>query len=167
MERERISSAIDKVLAGKGVSEKVDGSLFYATLSVVVGNTAAQTVFGHWLVRVGWKQRLVWFSLAVCQILLQDGDHIRTKRQGLRTIVLDMTCEEHSVLQIQIPYPKTADRTGPTTSVEQEVDDYPRPIFGEIALFQIRLSEQLFQLCIGVRRFARFLSLVGFKGIAG
>ena len=89
---------------------------------VVVGNTAAQTVFGHWLIRIGWKERFIRFSLAVCQILLQDGDHIGL---WLRTVVLDMACEENSVFQIQIPYLKTADRTGPTTAVEQKVDDNP------------------------------------------
>ena len=110
MERERVSSAVNKVLAGKGVSEKMDGSLFHTALSVVVCNTAAQTVFGHWLVRIGWKERFIRFSLTVCQILLQNSDHIRAKRQGLRTIVLDMTCEEQSVFQIQILYMKAAYR---------------------------------------------------------
>ena len=54
-------------------------SFFPPASPVVVGNTAAQTVFGHWLIRIGWKERFIRFSLAVCQILLQDGDHIGAK----------------------------------------------------------------------------------------
>ena len=44
LERERISSAIDKILAGKGVTEKMDRGLFHATFPIVVGNTAPQAV---------------------------------------------------------------------------------------------------------------------------
>ena len=29
---------------------------FFPASPVVVGNTAAQTVFGHWLIRIGWKR---------------------------------------------------------------------------------------------------------------
>ena len=70
LERERISSAIDKILAGKGVTEKMDRGLFHATFPIVVGNTAPLAVFGHWLVCVGWKQRLMCLPLTICQILL-------------------------------------------------------------------------------------------------
>ena len=55
--------------AGGNELHQVRG-LFHTTFPIVVGNTAPQAVFGHWLVCVGWKQRLMRLSLTICQILL-------------------------------------------------------------------------------------------------
>ena len=121
LKRKSISSAIHKVFPGKGMSEQVNRSLLNSAPSVVFGNRTAQAIFGHHLSCIVGEEIIVWLTFADLCVFSQNGNHHRTERRNLRSLILRVLKVDNAVLKVKVFVLYQTDRSRSVSAVEKIV----------------------------------------------
>lgn len=120
--------------------------LAHTAARVVSCDRLPQTLLFQLCPALGAKEIVGVLALPKAQILAQNSDHRRAKRDHLCFLVFGVAIVHNTVVKVEITYLYGADGRGATTAIQQKIDNHPIPIFckgrfADIGFFYISFTK--------------------------
>ena len=130
----RIAAAIHQILAGEGVTKRMDRSPLHTSGGVVPHNRKPQSVLCEQVSKLVTEQIIVSASAANNHVIPKNCYHGGAEGDDLDFAVLRVPENDLFARQIYILILDVSHCGSPTTAVQKEIDNDPIPIFTEVAI---------------------------------